>query len=841
MFPSFFPKKSPSVLYTTFFPMKKNPLLWMAVCLVLTSTVWGQKRPAQILFDRKGYQASLDANKRLLETDRDKDGMTQDVPLPQAVQLAESYRLSGDYASAAQWYATIVDRSDKPEFLLRYAECLQAIGDCGKAGRLFLRYDALMMADTTQPEGRVDRRGYHQAQACANGISTQANVVVTNAPFNTDRLDFSPVPVTGGLVFVSNRPNDQKTYRKRVDAWTNEDFNDLWFVPIDNSGGWGEAEPFSGRLNSRLHEGPATFNGGKDVVYFTRNLLFKGKQSRDKNGTTSLGIYTARYVDGTWTNLQPFPFNNENKIYCHPTLSADGRFLYFASDRPGGFGGLDIWVSEFKNGRWAKPTNLGAEVNTAGNENFPFVHADGNLYFSSNGWGGAGGMDIFRAQPIVFEDSTAWTPAQNLGKPFNSSVDDFSFSANADYTAGYFTSNREGGRGQDDIYLFKTPEGLKPTPPAVIIESNLFVFDQTTDARLAGAVVTVSTKKPGQPGSGLDQVVALRPVEGSPNMYYLTTTAMGGPNAGSGAGNSFTTDENGQVGFQMVPNQTYYFTATKDGYQIAESQYSTMGINQSRKIEHGIPMVALPQPNCTKIQGTVVNGTYNKQPMPGAKVVLFNRCTGERLELISDAFGRVELCVSCKCDYDVMAEKDGFAPATAFLSYLKDCPKDKENVELSLTISDKTAVGGLTPSKFRDETIKEGAVVELVNVFYDYDQASIRPDASLDLERLAALMQRYPEMEIEMLSHTDCRGSDAYNQRLSQARAQSVVDFLVSKGVAAYRLSAKGYGETRLRNGCRDNVNCSEADHQYNRRTEFMVRKFPYQDIQVRYLDKSTR
>lgn len=833
--------------------MKTYPLLWIVVCLALAGPLWSQKRPAKVLFDRQGYQASLDANKRLLETNRDKQGAPKDVPLPQAIEFAESYRMSGNYAGAAQWYSTIVSRSDRPLFKLRYAECLQAIGNCDEARRWFLEYDALMLADSTQEEGRVDRRGLNQAQACANGIPNLQNVVLTNAPFNSAKLDFSAVPFQGGLVYVSNRPNKRKAYRNRVDIWMNDNFNDLWYVPIDDSGGWGDPEPLSGRLNSRLHEGPMAFNGGQDVIYFTRNLIFKGKQTKAKSGTTSLGIFTSSFAGGNWSNLQPFPYNNENRIYCHPTLSADGRFLYFASDRPGGFGGLDIWKSEFKNGRWAKPENLGPQVNTAGNENFPFVHSDGTLYFSSNGWGGAGGLDIFSSQPIKFAveegDSIAWNQAQNLGKPFNSPMDDFSFSANADYTSGFLTSNREGGRGADDIYLFKTPEGLKPVAPPVVIESNLFVFDQATNRRIPGAVVTVSTQKPGAAGGGQDQVVALRPVEGNPNMYYMTTVPLNGANGQAAGGNTLKTDENGSVLFKMEPDQTYYFTATKDGFKVAESEFSTMGFNASQKIEHGIPMEGLRKANCTVINGLVVNATYNKQAMPGTKVILFNRCTGERSEFTADDMGRVELCVVCKCDYDVSAEKSGFVPARVFLNYTKDCPKGGEKVELGLTITDATAPAGLSPEKgisptaanaagYRTETIKEGSTVELGNVFYDYDQATIRPDASTELDRLAALMKRYPEMELELSSHTDCRGSEDYNNRLSQARAQAVVDYLVGKGIAQARLVAKGYGEKLPRNGCKDKVaNCSEDDYQFNRRTEFKVTKFPYDDIKVRYLD----
>jgi len=205
-------------------------------------------------------------------------------------------------------------------------------------------------------------------------------------------------------------------------------------------------------INSEYHEGPVAFNKNFNRIFFTRNDHLKGKLKKNKKGVVKLGIFTAVRNDDTWTEPKSIDFNTTEYEECHPALTADGKYLYFASDREGGQGGMDLYVSEFNAGKWGAPLNLGPNVNTPGNDVFPFVHDDGTLYFASDGWGGLGGLDIFSTKK---EKNQQWSSVTNMGQPYNSRKDDFGFVLNVLGTEGYFNSSRNGGKGKDDIYSFK--------------------------------------------------------------------------------------------------------------------------------------------------------------------------------------------------------------------------------------------------------------------------------------------------------------------------------------------------------------------------------------------------
>jgi outer membrane protein OmpA-like peptidoglycan-associated protein len=215
--------------------------------------------------------------------------------------------------------------------------------------------------------------------------------------------------------------------------------------------------------------------------------------------------------------------------------------------------------------------------------------------------------------------------------------------------------------------------------------------------------------------------------------------------------------------------------------------------------------------------------------MPNARVQVFNKCTGDTEVLITDADGNVEYCVECGCDYEVIADKERFAASSKTLAFAKgDCPKQGDKADLSLSFGKEN---GTTKSM----TLKEGATIELRSVYYDYDKSYIRDDARPELDRLVELMLAFPEMEIELASHTDSRASDAYNLKLSQARADAAADYLIMKGVPAWRIKAVGYGERQPRNKCRDNAKCTEEEFQFNRRTEIRITKFPAKAVQINY------
>ena len=675
------------------------------------------------------------------------------------IRLANSYRLIGDYQNAELYYAQIVESSSKPLYRLYYAQALQANGKCDMAKKYFLEYDQLVQAEIADGSGASeDRRGRILANACDTEFSSNADLVLHNeAALNTPSLDFSPAFYKNGLVFVSTRGLSRATQNE--DAWLNSKFMDLFYSEAVRAEGEEVAKLSAPKalpnvINSKFHEGPLTFDKSGNTMYFSRNNYQKGKRRFSAKKVTKLKIYGADWDGEEWGNVWELPFNNDEDSHCHPTLSADGQQMYLSSDRAGGYGGHDLYVSTFQNGEWSTPVNLGAGINTAGNELFPFMHEDGTLYFASNGHAGLGGLDVFMAKPdaALTEDTNEmmWSAPVNLGEPLNSLKDDFGLIVDITGRSGYISSSREGGMGGDDIYSFKgTLEGAAPKEK-------------------------------------------------------LTTSSA-------------------------------------------------------------IPTGGL------MIGGTVINKLYNKA-VPNATVYLTNKCTGETEAKLTDTNGGFAFMGECGCEYTLKGEKAGIGSATAYPSTLNvDCSQDIQTRLLiggevisaapvpPTTIISSTPTPAPTriisrtpvvttsapPAVYRPATTTfsasttsytVGDVIELEHIYYDFDKANIRSDASVDLDKLADVLRRYPGMSIELSSHTDSRATDVYNQALSQRRAQAAVNYLVARGIAPQRLTAKGYGESQLRNNCTDGNPCSEAEHQRNRRTEFRVLTTDG-NVDVRYID----
>lgn len=251
---------------------------------------------------------------------------------------------------------------------------------------------------------------------------------------------FSPALNEGGLVFVA--PGNTGGMAKKIAAWNETPYFDLYYVKLVD-GNPGSPVYFDNRINSIYHEGPAVFFNHDSEVIFTRS-----SSGKDRKSSRHLQLMSSEHKpNGGWSDPQPLPFNDKNYSNGHPALDRDGSTLYFASNRPGGYGGSDLYKSKYEYGMWQAPVNLGPSVNTAGNELFPFFGIDGVLYFSSDGRGGLGGLDLFK-----FDIEKPQHP-ENLGFPLNSSADDFGIIWDNPGKSGYFSSNRG---GMDKIFSFST-------------------------------------------------------------------------------------------------------------------------------------------------------------------------------------------------------------------------------------------------------------------------------------------------------------------------------------------------------------------------------------------------
>ena len=358
-------------------------------------------------------------------------------------KLGNSYYFNAELDKAARWYKELFNFNEEvePEYYFRYVQCLKAIKDYENANK-YLELFAKNSNDSRGDEF-LNNPNYLQKIEENSGKYTLDTVNL-----NSEYSDFSPSFFNNQIVFTSAR-KEGAIYSK-IHSWTKQNFTDLYVATKNADGSFSPVENFSKEINTKFNESSPVFTKDGKTMYFTRNNFNDGKKGKDDEKTMLLKIYKASLVEGKWANITELPFNSDNYQVAHPALSPDEKTLYFASDMPGGLGGSDLYkVSIKEDGTFGNPENLGNTINTLARESFPFVGHDNTLYFASDGHLGLGGLDVFESN---FSNGTYSKPL-NLGKPINSSMDDFGFIVN-DKNAGYLSSNREGGNGFDDIYTF---------------------------------------------------------------------------------------------------------------------------------------------------------------------------------------------------------------------------------------------------------------------------------------------------------------------------------------------------------------------------------------------------
>ena len=789
-------------------------------------------------------------------------------------RIANSFRLNSQPKEAEYWYSQFITENSDSKDILHYAQVLQSNGKCEDATRWYQRFKK-----TASRKQKKNREIIVDCEDLKN-IKDHTNVKLKNVrALNTGHLDFSPIPYRDGVIFSTTRKNSKP--KEVIDSWTDDNFSDLFYSAYDTElKRFKKPIPLEGDLNKQYHDGAATFDQSGSVMFFTRNNN-NGKDN-SKEGLIDLKIYSSNFDGEYWTNVTELPFNSDEFTSCHPTLAPDGKRLYFASNRPGGYGGLDIYVAESHGGKWGEPKNLGPTVNSAGNELFPVMHEDETLYYSSNGHRGLGGLDIFKANKTIEDDESSWSIRENLGTPFNSLRDDFGFVLINDGThTGFLTSNRDGGKGKDDIYTWKM-EGVEDDG---IISRTICVYDEKTGARLSNASVTIMEKTVmGQEDENEDLMLTIQPLDDKEDKYILGIT--GKDKKKKSKVMNYETDTEGVFKYTAAPGKRYEMIVERDGYteQKKEITYAELKADN----EYCVP---LTKRSCLMMSGVVINKKYDKA-MPMSTVEVWNKCTNEKNKFTTDETGTFEMCVPCGCEYRVFATKTGFDSDTEFLSTIDlSCDSDQtvttklelgvRKVEVKpyvepvavkpvptvpvttyeevVTYVPQTRIvprttyvpateahlyntkpntgyntGYVNPNSNVNITdivggntnLNVGQVINLKNVFYNFDKYDIREDASIDLNHVLNMMNKYPSLEIELMSHTDSRGNNEYNNRLSSNRAKSARQFLINKGVAGHRITAKGYGESQLKNQCADDVECSDEEHQQNRRTEIKVTKF---------------
>ena len=484
-------------------------------CLALSSSFMvAQTKLADKFFGNYGYVKATELYKEAYDDGDDSKHVL--------TRLGDCYYNNSDAENAAKWYGLALDKYNnvESEYIFKYIQSLKSMGKYQDANDWLVKYKE-MNADDTRVQGYSlsNLDVYEELKEADNMI-----VDLQNLPINTANSDFAPYVYDGVLYYASaNDSNSKKLY-----SWNKEPFLDIYMVSTEDNDTvvtYGTPKSINAKkLNTDYHEATLAITNDGQTMYFTRdNLNKRNRLGYDEEGTTYLKMYRATYnnADQRWDDIIDLPFND--KIYStgHPALSPDGKQLYFVSDREGGLGKTDIYVVDImEDGTYSEPRNLGPQVNTEGREMFPFVSKDSTLYFSSDGHLNLGLLDIFKSDMLKDENAEP----VNMGAPYNSGDDDFAYFVNSSDkgSKGYFSSNRPGGKGNDDIYGFN----------AYVCQQ---IISGVTRDKLSNEVVPLAT-------------VRLIDEEGK-------------------VIEELTSDENGEYQFEVDCNQKYVVIGTKEDYR----------------------------------------------------------------------------------------------------------------------------------------------------------------------------------------------------------------------------------------------------------------------------------
>lgn len=437
--------------------MKKiTPVLILLCCLLClqsfsSTTIRKAKRKIKVY----NYSEAIVVLKKVLDQN---DPKTK----PRAtLLLAECYRKKNNFQETKNWYGKVLEQGNHDSLnYLYYAMALRSLGDYEQAKKYFLKYDSLVKKDT---RGRTYAGFCDSIQAWdKNGSPFEATNV---AGLNSEVSEFGPVFKNDKVCFTTDRYLTDK--KRPVYGWTGNNYLKIFYADLKNPADLfqGFQDPYidKERINSRYHNGPATFDSAGTIILYNHTYKAKGERDPVNIQEDLLKIYYSTFdaKKNKWTKPRSFAYNSNEYSIGHPVLSKDGKTLYLVSNMPGGHGGTDIYISHFADGKWTSPQNAGPGINTFGNEMFPYLSDEGALYFASDGLPGYGSLDIFVTRQV----NGIWETPVNMGRSINSSYDDFSLAEYGKTKTGLFCSNRPGGQGGDDIYYYrKTP----PPPPVKV-------------------------------------------------------------------------------------------------------------------------------------------------------------------------------------------------------------------------------------------------------------------------------------------------------------------------------------------------------------------------------------
>ncbi|MGQ7947634.1 OmpA family protein [Flavobacterium sp. WC2509] len=672
--------------------------------------------------------------------------------------LGDCYYYTSQYDKAQAQYSLLIQSKSKEldeDFYFRYTQTLKAKGEYAKANTVMRNYYQASNNNSAIEKLDADIKNLSNVSAIGERFK------IENLALNTQNSEFGGVVLDSSLVFaaVKKKPNIlDKTYK-----WNNEGYLNLVKIPIKNINAKDSIVTyFSKDLKSPMHESNAIFTKDGKTMYFTRNNYNNGKRGKDTNKISNIQIFRAELLHNKWTNIVSLPFNSASYSVEHPALSLDEKTLYFASDMPGTKGSFDIFSVSIEGLTYGLPMNLGSSINTSKREQFPFVSKDNKLYFSSNGREGYGAMDIF----VSDIQSNSFSKALNVGLPVNSGYDDFAFYIDSDTKEGYFSSDRPGGKGKDDIY------SLKETKDLIIEDCKQYIAGIITDADSHLALENAKVILKNSNNQELETVL----------------TAI-----------------DGKFSFSIACETRYSLFVTKENY--TENSKSFTISAERNKINDG-SMEIRSQELIKKEQQLAA------EKLKAAELVALEQ------KRKADAIALQEQKIA---DANALETK-----RLAELAAIKQLKKDKiaaDKIEKEATIVKKkertAAIVAAEKDVVKD---KDRLIIKTDPIYFDYNMWYIRKESKKILNRVVELMKKYPEMVVEIGSHTDNRGTIKFNENLSQNRADATRNYILEQGIPKKRIQAKGYGESVPIVKCIPEDSCDEEQHELNRRSEFVIK-----------------
>ncbi len=791
-------------------------LLFFCAVVVLAVPLFGQNRvvdKANEFYRLNQYSDAATLFEQALD-EMDESRRSGQNALSLKTKLAFCYRMNNKMEKAEALYAEIVQAPNaRTDTYYYYGEALMSNGKYDEARTWFLNYQKL------QPN---DDKASLMIEACDKApyiMPYFLHVDVEEFAHNSSADDNAPIAWNGGILFSSDREQGMKLLKEKS-GWTGRDYLDLYFSEKNKDGSYGEPKKFSSKLSEvNKNTGNASIMADGSEMFFTRNDNVLNKQS-----TYNLQIYSAKPAGrDRWKNVEKLPFCSPNFNFMHPGISPDGSQLFFVSNRTGGQGGTDIWVSQRTKAGWGKPENLGSAINTSANEGFPFVDGEGRLYFCSKGHPGFGGFDIFVAEK---DEQGNWQAPLNLGKPFNSTLDDISIYVAPDRQSGMFTSSRNGG--DDDIFLFQI---LDQAPPGQAVNPPLAV-EPVQPLTPVQPEVRIEEKQPVETPS-----VHPAPVEKEQKNESVAETRTQNQgavvNPGEASTNSALTPkpkEKQDAQKEQKPRQENRQTA-----QTTEEPKPEIEENPTPPTDRGKRMIPdEPRPQKEKERETPVvaeNQVAQKQEAPNEKP------EGGAAEKKPDQSPKERPSYSPFLNEPVfpedVAEKKKEEPSTGAQSSDRKqtiaenptAPAGRPQLQ-----DDPEATALVALSSFEDlitkleyGNLKTGDHFRLGYAVYDPNVWQLTPPIAAMLDQVANIMRHFPSLVVEIGAYTETLGNEADNLRLSQNRAEIAIEYLESEGISKKRLLARGYGETAPLNHCYNGVKCTMEEHLFNQRLEARI------------------